>query len=93
MDPALPQTLYRMTDPTLLAKLKAPTGRLQELLKSSKTEDQILEELFLATLTRFPTDKEKKEFADYRTTQKDRQAAFIDTMWALINTREFILNH
>jgi hypothetical protein len=48
MEPALPQTLYRMTDPALLAKLKASNGRLETLLKSDKTDEQILEELFLA---------------------------------------------
>jgi len=93
MDPALPQTLYRMTDPSVLDKLKSPAGRLQQLLRSDKTDDAILEDLFLATLSRLPTDKEKKHFADYRTKRPDRQAAFTDTLWALINTREFILNH
>lgn len=93
LDPALPQTLYRMTDPNVLAKLKAPTGRLQQLLKTDKGDDAVLEELFLATLTRPPTVKEKQSFADYRAKRPDRQAAFTDTLWALINTREFILNH
>lgn len=93
MEPALPQTLYRMTDPNLLAKLRAPTGRLQQLLKSDKTDEQILEELFLGALTRPPTPSEKELFAAIRERQKDRDKAFTDALWALINTREFILNH
>jgi hypothetical protein len=93
MEPALPQTLYRMTDPTLLGKFKAGNSRLQQLLKSDKSDEEMLEELFLATLTRLPSEKDKKHFADYRATQKDREIAFTDTLWALINTREFILNH
>ncbi|MBY0526183.1 MAG: PSD1 and planctomycete cytochrome C domain-containing protein [Gemmataceae bacterium] len=93
MEPALPQTLYRMTDPSLLAKLKAPTGRLQLLLKSEKSDEQILEDLFLATLTRIPSEREKKVFAEVRAGTKDREKAFTDALWALINTREFILNH
>jgi hypothetical protein len=151
LDPALPQTLYRMTDPQLLAKLEK--GRLQQLLASTKTDEQILEELFLATLTRFPTETEKRHFAAHlekkkgrpastaatilkgmdgsaadakivkpdavqtvlvaepamkrksgpapvrnpgktnQPEQTSRRAAFVDTLWALINTREFILNH
>jgi hypothetical protein len=91
LDPALPQTLYRMTDAALLAKL--PRGRLAGLLKSKKTDQEILDELFLATLTRFPSEDEKQLFATYRASRKDRQTAFTDTLWALINTREFILNH
>jgi hypothetical protein len=93
MEPALPQTLYRMTDPSLIAKLKAPGGRLQQLLKSDKTDQQMLEELFLATLTRMPTDQEKKLFDDIRAVGGQREKALTDALWALINTREFILNH
>ncbi|MBI3409648.1 MAG: DUF1549 domain-containing protein [Planctomycetes bacterium] len=93
MEPALPQKLYLMTDPGLIGKLNAPEGRLQQLLKANKSDDETLDELFLATLTRLPTANDRKTFADYRRTVADRRAAFTDTLWALINTREFILNH
>jgi hypothetical protein len=91
LEPALPQKLFLMTDTNLLAKFQR--SRLQQLLKSDLSDDQILDDLFLATLTRYPTDDDRKLFAEYRTTRKDRAAAFTDTLWALINTREFILNH
>ena len=42
---------------------------------------------------RFPTAKEKADFEPYLKTAKTRDAAFTDLTWALINTREFILNH
>ncbi len=93
MEPALPQKLFLMTDPTLLAKFNEPTGRLQALLKSNKTDEEVLEELFLATLTRLPNARDRKSFADHRQLVGSRREAVIDTMWALINTREFILNH
>ncbi len=93
MDPALPQKLYLMTDPILMGKFNNPTGRLQGLLKSKMSDEEILEELFLATLSRRPTAADRKFFADYRQTESDRRTVFIDTLWALINTREFILNH
>jgi hypothetical protein len=93
LDPALPQTLYLMTDAALQAKLQAPAGRLQRLLRSGKTDEQVLQELFLATLTRPPTDAERQAFARHRGRAPDRRAAFTDTLWALLNTREFILNH
>jgi hypothetical protein len=90
-------------------------GRLAKLLNSNFTDDRILDELFLATLTRYPTAAERKYFADYRAARKpptppsdenpkakkrwaqemktQRQAVFTDALWALLNTREFILNH
>jgi hypothetical protein len=93
MEPALPQKLFLMTDANLLAKFQAPTGRLQTLLKSGKNDDEMLEELFLATLSRLPTKADRDFFAQHRATQENRQALFTDALWALINTREFILNH
>ena len=53
----------------------------------------MLDELFLATLSRWPRDGEKKAALDQIRTTADRRAAFADVLWALVNTREFILNH
>jgi hypothetical protein len=93
MEPALPQRLFLMTDQGLLAKFNDPQGRLQTLLKSKMSDEETLNELFLATLSRYPTDRDRKAFAVHLQTASNRQAAFADTLWALINTREFILNH
>ncbi|MBV9122090.1 MAG: DUF1553 domain-containing protein, partial [Planctomycetes bacterium] len=91
--PALPQALYLMDDPSVLTKLQAPNGRLKQLLRSNKTDDEILDELFLATLTRYPTEADRQTFQECRAQSKDRQTAFVTTLWALINLKEFILNH
>jgi hypothetical protein len=93
MEPALPQKLYLMTDPVLLAKFNDQQGRLQTLLKAKMTDDEALDELFLATLSRLPNEHDRKAFAAHRIAVADRRAVFMDTLWALINTREFILNH
>ena len=73
MDPALPQTLYRMTDPAIQAKLRAKDNRINALLRTKKTDDEIFEELFLATMCRFPTAREKTAFTDYRAGEKNRE--------------------
>jgi hypothetical protein len=91
LEPALPQTLYRMADQALLAKLQR--SRLVGLLKNKKSNEEILDELFLATLTRLPTKAERETLLAFCQSKKQRQAALMDTFWALINTREFILNH
>lgn len=93
MDPALPQKLFLMTDGAMLRKLQQSDNRLNKLLKTKMSDEQIFDELFLAALSRFPTDQEKQRFAEYRQAMTDRRAAFTDTLWALLNTREFILNH
>jgi hypothetical protein len=87
------QKLFLMADPGLCSKFNAPTGRLPRLLNSEMTDEQVLEELFLASLSRLPTSSERDAFGEHRRKTPDRQVAFGDTLWALINTREFILNH
>lgn len=91
LEPALPQKLFLMTDANILTKLQS--GRVAQLASSDKTDEQVLEEMFLAVLGRFPTDQDTHLFATYRAARSDRKAVLVDTMWALINTREFILNH
>ena len=91
---ALPQTLFRMTDPAVAQKLTAPTNRVAKLARDkSVTDEQVIEELFLAALTRLPTDEEKEKAVEFVKGEKNRVAALQDVLWALINTREFILNH
>jgi hypothetical protein len=89
--PAVPQTLFLMTDPKLLHKIGS--GRLFKLLASGKSNDEVITELFLATLSRFPDAKEKTTALRHVADNKDRRAALVDISWALLNTREFILNH
>jgi hypothetical protein len=93
MGPALPQTLYRMTDPGIQAKLQSKIGRAAQLAAGNLSDERCLEELFLAALARPPHPDERAVFARHRAAQKDRRAALADTLWALVNTREFILNH
>ncbi len=90
-EPAVPQTLFLMSDPVLLKKLT--TGRLAKLLAEKKTDGEVVEELFLATLSRQPDERERKAALGHIAAKKDRTEAFTDVLWALINTREFILNH
>jgi hypothetical protein len=90
-EPAVPQTLFLMSDPELLKKLTA--GRLPKLLAEKRPDGEAIEELFLATLSRLPNDPERKAALAHLAEKKDRTKAFADVLWALINTREFILNH
>jgi hypothetical protein len=69
-----------------------PGGRLHQLLhQEGLTNEQLAEELFLATLSRFPTPEEKalavKQIQDYRTQGAE------DVMWALVNKLDFLFNY
>ena len=93
MEPALPQTLFRMTDQAIMRKFVLPDCRALTLAKSKQTYDELVDELFLATLTRFPREDEKTEAIKHLASTKNKTLAITDLLWALVNTREFILNH
>lgn len=93
LDPALPQKLFLLADSTLQQKLSANGNRVRQLLSRKLSDDEAVEELFLATLSRFPTEKEKELFAQHRKTSRSPEVAYADALWALINTKEFIFNH
>jgi hypothetical protein len=90
-EPAVPQTLFLMSDPALLEKIGK--GRLQKMLAEKKPPEAIVEDLFLATLSRLPDNQEKRTALAHVQRGKDKHKAFVDVTWALLNTREFILNH
>ena len=89
--PTLPQTLFLMTDTALLEKMKS--GRLNGLLGSDRCDREVIEELFLATLSRLPEEEESRSALDHLRNEPDRRRGLTDMLWALINTREFVLNH
>ncbi|MGO9465218.1 MAG: DUF1549 and DUF1553 domain-containing protein [Isosphaeraceae bacterium] len=89
--PALPQALFLMTDAALFDKIKS--GRVKALAASDRCDALAVEELFLATLSRLPDDDESRAALDRLRMRTDRASGLIDVLWALINTREFMLNH
>lgn len=91
-DVTLPQLLHLQNGDGLLDKMKSGDGALARLLASGATDDAVLDELFLATLARLPTDRER---ADIRPSLAgaDRREVLTDVLWALVNSKEFTFNH
>jgi hypothetical protein len=55
--------------------------------------DELVREMYLRTLSRFPTDEEMSKNREYLASSKDTIAGVRDVLWALLNTKEFIVNH
>jgi hypothetical protein len=67
-------------------------SRTARLLNSANTEQQIVRELFMATLSRPPTAEETQiALAAHDDRRPDEWIG--DLLWALINKTEFIFNH
>jgi hypothetical protein len=92
-DASLGQALQLINGPTLKSKLTASDNRIGRLLKSSTTPEAIVEELYLATLSRLPTAAERSTTLAYVNRSAARRAAWEDVQWALINSKEFLFRH
>lgn len=67
-------------------------GLVTKLVRESKEPKEILENLYLSTLSRRPTEQESKFLLEKVSSPKDT-AAYNDILWALLNCSEFALNH
>jgi hypothetical protein len=86
------QAMLMMVSPVVGNRVAAEKGtRVSSLLESGKSNPEILEELFLASLARRPTAGEVK--ASEFLLAKDRKTGLEDIQWALLNSPEFLLNH
>src|SRR5581483_11603824 len=89
-EPALPQTLFLMSDAELMAKIAG--GRLRTLLDRPLSNGELIDDLFMAALSRLPDAREKRAALDRIAAAPTHTTGAVDVVWALINTREFILN-
>jgi hypothetical protein len=86
------QAMLMMRSPVVGTRVLASSdGRIRDLVSSSRTSDEVIDEIFLATLARRPTADE----ADVarRALDKDRTTGSENLQWALLNTPEFLTNH
>jgi hypothetical protein len=92
----LPHALLLMNGPEIQAATSPERSRLLRGLQAPWFNDeQRVETLFLATLTRFPTAIEKQQLLDVlgKAEVDERQTILGDALWALLNCAEFALNH
>lgn len=66
-------------------------GRIHDLVASNRTADEVIEEIFLATLARRPSPGELE--VARRALEQDRTVGAENLQWALFNTPEFLTNH
>ena len=76
-------------------KLKDDRGRAANLASSDLSIDEVVNELFLATISRFPTRDERNLLSDQLdgTGDDERRVAIEDILWSLLNHNEFLFQH
>lgn len=74
----------------------AASGLLKSLAAPFFNDDQRLDTLYLATLSRYPEDEERTAIVEQMAKAKstaEKQQVLGDVLWALLNSAEFTLNH
>ncbi|MFO0806916.1 MAG: DUF1549 and DUF1553 domain-containing protein [Gemmataceae bacterium] len=89
----LAQILHLMNGEALQKKLASDTGRIGKLIATKATDAAIIDELYLATLSRKPTISESKQVLAKVAAAPTRREGFEDLLWALLNCPEFGFNH
>jgi hypothetical protein len=86
----IPQALRLMNSP----QLSGGAVVLEQALQAARSPAQVIERLYLATLSRRPTPAENQRLTTFvRTHGAEARKAYRDILWALLNSSEFALNH
>ena len=105
MDASLSQSLHLLNAKDIQDRLAADSSRAGKLAKDgAKPDDVKLRDLYRVAYSRDPEPAELKLAADYvgkklslakddAARAKARREAYEDTLWALLNTKEFLFNH
>ena len=93
-EPSIAQALHLINSPEIMAKVRRRDGSARRLADSEKSPGEVVDELYLGTLSRFPTENERagmcEAFADK---SEGRRAAVEDVLWTLLNSSRFLYNH
>ena len=92
-DENLGQALHTLNGDTIAKKIADKNGRLAKLIEAKKEQAEIVEEIFLAALCRYPSDAEKKACQEIVEQAGSPLEGYQDVMWAILNLKRFIFVH
>jgi len=92
--PTVKAALFLLNDGTVLSWLKPEGDNLTARLAGVQDANQLADELYVAVLSRPPTDEERQAVADHLAGRSDRrETAIRNLIWSLIASNEFCANH
>lgn len=91
--PNIAQAMHLLNGTALNKKIAAPTGRIDKLIKAKTPPAQIVDELYLATLSRLPQQDERQRVLGWIERASNPREGVQDLLWVLLNSREFLFNH
>jgi len=86
------QSLHLMNDREIDSRIRNASGRAATLAASEASAEVVVEELYLAAYSRFPTAEESTYAAQLINAAGDkRREAVEDVLWAMLNSPEFTI--
>lgn len=96
-EPTLLQSIFLQNDPLVRMRL-AESGWIDDIKQSLKNGNQpdrrpLVRAVWLRTVNRPPSKQEMNRALKHLSETRTVNEAMTDLLWALLNTREFLLNH
>jgi hypothetical protein len=101
-EPSITQALHVINGDTINRKLSASRGLIHELVTTNAGTEAVIERIYLAALSRYPSDEEKKALSaaldaavptNGSTDTSARRKSLEDLAWAILTGREFLFTH
>jgi hypothetical protein len=89
-DESLAQALHTLNGEIVASKVGHKTGRVAQLLAEKSPHETIVEQLYLATLSRRPTPEELAASDQFLKDSPSPKECYEDLQWALMNSKQFL---
>jgi hypothetical protein len=89
-EPNLAQALHLLNSEIIMQKISDPQGRVARLLAAKKSHEEIVTELYLAALSRRPSDRERQLWRNMLASARDPRAFYEDLLWSLLSCKQFL---
>ena len=89
----LRQALHLLVGSTYTTKIGAEGGRVDRLLSAGASDQEIVRELYLAALSRYPTAEEEARLQALIEGAPSRRKGVENLAWGLLASRQFTYNH
>ncbi len=89
IDGSIQQALLLMNEPNVQRQIHE--GPLTKRLVGLMSDQNVVEQMYLAILARRPTSQELSRLLEYLKTTKPRNEAIEDLVWMLVNSAEFVI--
>ena len=89
----LRQALHLLVGSTYTTKIGAEGGRVDRLLSAGASDREIVRELYLAALSRYPTAEEEARLQALIEGAPSRRKGVENLAWGLLASRQFTYNH